>query len=215
MPYTVGPFDSAHHLVQWGGSLPGGERWSCSFRMAKPGGAVATQAEAIANTAGISAALQSYHQTAGTKIYSLCKMDFVKVNLVDVDGHFPVAGTNELVITPVAGGGSLVAYPNQIALCVTLLTSFTRGPAHAGRFYSPTPSMAMGSDGRISTVDRDLVVISSQQLLTAVNAVSLYKINVFSRKLGAPAHNTVQQTRIGRVLDTQRRRRRSLIEAYV
>lgn len=49
--------------------------------------------------------------------------------------------------------------------------------------------------------------------LNAVNAD--FEVAIFSRKLGAAGNRRVTGNLVGRALDTQRRRRRSLPETYV
>ncbi|HEY9013483.1 MAG TPA: hypothetical protein VIM84_00255, partial [Gemmatimonadales bacterium] len=52
--------------------------------------------------------------------------------------------------------------------------------------------------------------------LTQMNASSTeFRVGVYSRKSGAPVHRLVTGVHVGRVLDTQRRRRRKLRELYV
>lgn len=210
----MGNFDSAHHYVQWGGTLPGGEEWSCGLRMTPVGAGTAVNDPALLT--GVAAAVEAFHTSAGTQIGPGAKLTFTKMNAVGVDGHYISLLTAEHAHATVAGGGSgSNTPPNQVALVVTLETGYSRGPAHRGRFYLPLPMITPGSDGRIATGSRDPVVTAATTFLTALNAVSATaKVGVYSRKDGAPAHRIVTAMSVGRVLDTQRRRRNKLVEAY-
>lgn len=210
----MGNFDQAHHYVQWGGTLPGGEQWSCGLRMVPVTGGTPTNDPALLT--GVSAAVEAFHTNASSQISPGAKLTFTKMNAVGADGHYLSLLTAEHVHASVAGGGSgSNTPPNQIALVVTLETGFSRGPAHRGRFYMPLPMTPIGSDGRIATGSRDPVVAAATTFLTALNAVTAnVKVGVYSRKDGAPAHRLVTAMSVGRVLDTQRRRRNKLVEAY-
>lgn len=213
--YQVGPYDSAHVYVQWGGKLPGGEQWSCGLRMT--GTPATADADAAAMLPGIAAAVVAYHQRATTSVNAAAKLSFVKCNGIAVDGTYISEGTNEALYSDLAGGlAAGTVHPNQVTLAVTLATGFSRGPAHSGRFYLPMVALPVGADGLVSVVDTQNVETSSETFLTALNAVNAaWDVAIFSRKAGAPAHRVVTGVQVGRVLDTQRRRRRGLGEAYV
>jgi hypothetical protein len=213
MEYQVGPYDTAHVYIQWGGKLPGGEQWSCGVRMFGPGADAA--AAGVSLLGGVSAAISAFHVRAGSKISSLAKLSFVKCNGVGTDGKYINEGTNQAIYADLPGAGVSTVYPNQLALGVTWETGFSRGPAHSGRIYLPMPDIYPGVDGRISISDATTVGTSVDTLRTDLNAVdAAWDLAVFSRKAGAPGHRAVTGCKIGRVLDTQRRRRRSLVEAY-
>lgn len=212
--YQPGPFDSGHWLLQWGGKLPGNEGWSCSLRMALTGGPVVI---ADAEQTAISNAVSAFHTAINSQISSLAKLSFVKFNAIDVDGHFVSQATNQTVLADIPGGIVQTSpnFPNQIAWAVTTTTGFTRGLAHKGRFYIPLPTGAPAADGLMSANAASQLKGTANTLLTALNAVSTgLKVAVFSRKLNAPTHRLITGIAVGRALDTQRRRRRKLLELY-
>lgn len=212
--YQVGPFDSTHIYVQWGGKLPGGEQWSCGFRMWKAAGS--TPADATALLVPISAAIATYHQGNTTLISGAAKLSYVKVNAIGTDGKYIGQGTTEALYADAGGAGpNIPPHPNQVALAISLVTGYSRGPAHRGRFYMPLPMFAVAADGLISDEDRDYARAAAQTLRTSVNSnASSHVMVVMSRKAGAPGHRAVTGIEVGRALDTQRRRRRSLVEDY-
>lgn len=213
MPYTAGPFDSTHLYLQWGGTLPGNEQWSCGLRMYGPAGTAV--ADAVSLLDDVTTSVQAFHTRAETGIHATAKLSFVKLNAIGTDGHYTQQTTNEQVVADVGGGGGpAFAPPNQICLVVSLLTGFSRGPAHRGRFYLPLPIWEVDANGVISAGQAAGCSDSADTLITGLNANANWKVGVFSRKLGSAGHRAVTGTQVGRVYDTQRRRRRSLVEDY-
>jgi len=215
MAYVAGPFDSAHLYLQWGGKLPGNESWSNGLRLRKVGGGVTMSGDPASMLAGVTTALSAFHQRTTTKTNSMAKLSFVKLNAITTAGTYMTDSTYEQVLADLAGAVASPIYPNQVALAVSLETGFSRGPAHAGRVYLPMPAIDMQANGNISTGDAGPVGVSFDTLLSDLNAVdAAYEVAVFSRKLGAATNRKVTGVRVGTILDTQRRRRRSLIENY-
>jgi hypothetical protein len=216
MAYTPGPFgDSMHLYLQWGGKLPGNESWSCGLRMIKKGAGPWTSNDPAAMLAAVTTAVGAYHSRAGTSISPSAKLSFVKLNAIAADGHYIDETTREQVVGDTPGGGTDRYFPNQVALAVTLETGFSRGSAHRGRFYLPLPAIPVATTGLIDIGDAVGVRTSTETFRVALNAVAAnWQVGVMSRKLGAPAQRPVTSIHVGRVLDTQRRRRRSLAEDY-
>ena len=214
MAYTAGPFNVAHLYLQWGGTLPGGDEWSCGLRMQPVGQGVANNTQARLDAAA--AAVHVFHGTVNTAISPRAILTFAKLNAIGVDGKY-IAQTTLEHLFPNEGGVGTEAKtpPNQVALAISLTTGFSRGPAHRGRFYLPLPCMTPGLDGRITVADRNNVHDAATDFLTALNAVDAgFKVAVMSRKQGAAIGRNVTGIEVGRVLDTQRRRRNKLVEAY-
>jgi len=212
--YVAGPFSAMHLYVQWGGKLPGSEQWSCGLRLINVGGGVANDDTGM--LAAVSTAVEDYHTRALTSIGNNALLSFVKVNAIGTDGHYVANTTNEHIAPDATGGATAASpFPNQIALAVSLTTGFSRGPAHRGRFYLPLPYTSPGVDGTIPAGTAGGVHTSTTTFLAALNAVNAaWKVGVMSRKSGAPAARVVTGVEVGRVLDTQRRRRNKLVENY-
>lgn len=216
MPYVAGNFDQPHIYLQWGGSLPGGEQWSNGMRITQPGqnGAAISYATSQAYLTNAVLSLAAFHSSADTYVSSRAILEFAKANVIGLDGKYVYPLTNESVFTPVPGAGP--NHPaNQVALAVSLTTGVNRGVAHRGRFYLPMPSLEPQANGLISPEARNPVITAANALIVALNTdPSGLKVAVMSRKSGAPSHRQVTNVEVGRVLDTQRRRRRSLAETY-
>lgn len=209
-------FDSPHIYVQWGGKLPGNEEWSCGFRLRRKTGVVQS-GEGANVMPGLVTAIQAFHSSGNTNIGTGAKLQFVKSNAVSVDGHYmDPNGTNQTILADIPGGGtSQQTFPNQVALAVTLTTGFTRGPAHKGRFYLPLPNGSIDANGLMSASAAIAISGAVDSLITAVNAVDAnYEMAVFSRRPSGPGNRKVTGNLIGRAFDTQRRRRRKLVEDY-
>lgn len=214
--YQVGPFDATHLYVQWGGKLPGGEQWSCGFRMWKAAGSA--EADGASVLVNVGAAIVAFHIRAETHLDAKAILTFVKVNAIALDGTYIGSGTNEATYADTPGAytvSSGSSFTNQTALAVSLTTGFSRGPAHRGRFFLPMPVVTLDATGAMPEAMADEIRGSCDTLRTAVNSAgSGHVITVMSRKAGGAGHRAVTGMEVGRVLDTQRRRRRSLVENY-
>jgi hypothetical protein len=214
MPYSPGNFDTEHVYLQWGGKLVGGEQWSNGLRLAPIGGvSLVNDATWLA---AAKTAIQTFHTAAAAAVSNTCKLSFVKGNVIKADGHYKFDTNNEIAVADVAGassGGSF--HPPQVTVAITTLTGFSRGPAHKGRFYLPQPNFVLGTDGLLQVTDCTNLKTAATTLINSINAASSnVQLAVFSRKSGSAAHRLITGVSVGRVMDTQRRRRRSLVEAY-
>jgi hypothetical protein len=235
MPYTPGPYLKNHGYLQWGGSLPGGEIWSCGMRFGSFGG----------DLPGIEGAdnwfdggdpgnyaedtllphyetcVKDFHSRPASQISNRCQLQFVKFNLIGIDGNYMLANTFGRYFANLAGGSGYLTHPgNQVCLAVTLTTSIQRGPGSKGRFYMPLPMVPVQADGRIDEGSADGILASARTFIEdladvpGVDAPNDPSPAIMSRKAGSPTMRKIQGVRIGRVLDTQRRRRGSLSEGY-
>lgn len=221
-------YDRRHILAQWGGTLPGGEIWSNSLRLASsvtgPLSWVPTQSELIAWLEGPAKdAVAAFHTSTGAHLGMNAKLAYLKMNVVDMNGHYVEQTTHEYVYSPQPFGNSnAVVHPTQVALVVSTTTAYARGPAHRGRFYLPLPAiMVTPSTGLISVTDAQDVAASAATFISALHdqpgidpiGDDDMHVCVMSRG-GAGATNRVTGVDVGLVLDTQRRRRNALPENY-
>lgn len=112
--------------------------------------------------------------------------------------------------SPLDGSGS-GGYP-QIALCLSLRTSRARGYASNGRMYIPS-TYPVGGDGFISETTAGNSAVSAAAFIGEINGIGLGDVSVMSN-VGAGRIEAVTAVRVGRVMDTQRRRRNQLPELY-
>lgn len=155
----------------------------------------------------------------GSKISTKAKLTLLKVNLVGVDGKYASNDSTAFheYLTPVTGGNSAGATARvapQLTLAVTLTTARKRGLAARGRLYPPMPIIGIEDDGLITVADAQLVGDSMATLINDLNSIGTGDVSVMS-EVGTGAVGRVTGVEVGRVIDTQRRRRRSLTEARV
>lgn len=123
--------------------------------------------------------------------------------------------------TPIPGMGA-TTYPPQVALVVSTIAN-NRGPGRKGRFYLPAPSNEIDSDMRLSATTTGAAKDAVTTFVKAVSDAIDIPLDVTSSTMlnisGAPAPSgssqVVDHIEVGRVLDTLRSRRKSLLEEYV
>lgn len=201
----MAPVQTLYRLV-WGGRLYEAEQWSCSLHVNSPAGL-----NLAAST--FQAALTAWMGDGGAAINDKAHLDEIKFNeIVPTTGRYALPTTNVLAQNDIAVGTTQGGAP-QLSLVISLRTALPRGRGHAGRFYSPTGNLGVGSDGRISAVAAAGAAAAGAQLVSSINdvvAVGTGKVVVFSKI--AQTVQEVTSVRVGRVIDTMRSRRTSLSE---
>nr|CRY96625.1 hypothetical protein [uncultured prokaryote] len=189
------------------------EIWSCSLSMAAAG--AATQPEDLDIYAD---AWSAYIARAESGISIYARLDSVKVNLVGADGRYVSKGETGEVQIPnntVGGANSSQQWPNQCTMAVSLATARARGAGSKGRFFPPMAMTILGSDGRIAPTDAAAMAASADELITTLNTGAGSGLTVVvASAVGAGSLRPVTEVRVGRVPDTQRRRRSALDEDY-
>lgn len=127
-------------------------------------------------------------------------------------------GTNPLlhIMSSAVQGTVAAKYPPQIAAVVTTVGA-NRGPGRFGRFYLPTAA-TLDTDRRISANDATNIANSCSTFMKNVSGAinvplslaNVPGINVSTRNGGAKQE--IDHIEVGRVLDTLRNRRKSLVE---
>ena len=221
------PYDRRHIHCQWGGTLPGGEIWSNSLRM----GGTQTGANSELPTHGeledwchgaAKDAVSAFHGDFGAKVSSQAKLTYLKMNVVGLDGRYTDLNTIEHIYSPVVPGSSNAnIHPNQVTLCVSLTTDFSRGYAHRGRFYLPMPCHLVDPvSGLISVPDALQVATAAGTFIEALADEPGFDVGPLNMKVlvmsqrATGVTNPVTGVDVGRALDTQRRRRTELPEDY-
>jgi hypothetical protein len=217
-------FPEDHVLVTFGGGLAAGaEQWVCGIRMkyVGPFGDASGHPEAVATyLPNVKDKLATYWGQIKPFIASSTTLAWVKINAIGTDGKYRLGSTNLYTwTTPIPGEhGSLP--PTEVSMAVSTRTGLTRGLAHAGRFYLPTPSWAVDANG-LWAVDKATnmagwaaTFLSDLSDATDVLTVNMYRPAVFSR-VGAGAVHDITSVAVGRVPDVQRSRRTKLKESYV
>lgn len=116
-------------------------------------------------------------------------------------------------------GGGAAKYPFQNAMVMTLVAE-GRGKGKFGRVYLPAPNVDVSADGLIAEAGRDSAHSTFRSMLTALDTGlgTAYAGGdlelIVAGTTGTGTSRPVREVRAGRVMDTQRRRRRSLPESY-
>lgn len=204
-------FPATHSLVSFiGEGWSGAEIWAFTMRVANGGVAASeTQMDALA------AAATAYFADAAVDVSSEVSMTQIKCAPIGTDGKYPAGrdAVDRFLVPPIVSAKTVVTAP-QIAMCVSLTTDKPRGLAYAGRYYLPAYSAdGVGAAGTISTNDALALAVASSTFVEAVGDALASGVVVMS-SVGAGHSEPVTGTRVGIVLDTQRRRRNALEEDY-
>jgi outer membrane protein assembly factor BamB len=174
-----------------------------------------------------------WSNAGGSTFINTHRLTEVKVARIDVDGkYFPGAPGIYFVVPPLSGNvlwaNSIQAVP-QLTAVVTLKTAVPRGYGARGRIFPPPQALQITSNGMMTPA----VALQSAQyfklLIDNLNAVPVVgNVIVASRGKGhftldakgkktwtfpdPGAQNNVTEVSVGTVMDTQRRRRRQLVE---
>jgi hypothetical protein len=155
-----------------------------------------------------SVAFSEHTKATGLKLYP-----------INATGHVVEARSVSSVATAdLPGGASGNMTPPQVSLAVSTQTDVI-GRRGRGRFYLPGSSVThLDAMGRLATGAIPNQVNAAQAFVEAltVSPTLPFDPHVHAAVIGSPWTNygKISNIRIGDVLDTQRRRRRQLVEAY-
>lgn len=211
MPLLPGPIAR----LQFGGRLFGTEEWSCSIMFA--GNVVDVHPPTQPNLA--EAALRTWIEGEPGKFQNAAFLDFIKFNEVNkADGKYTNAdGSNTHLVSPgIATAQGRLALPAQCTMAVTWETDIVRGRGARGRIFPPNNpntgvNSEVGADGRVSTVIAAAIAEGAKTLLDELN-VDLGNWTAVVWSQIAQEARVIERASVGRVVDTQRRRRSSLAE---
>lgn len=219
MPYP------AHHRLVFGGPIFG-DQWSCSLRLAYRRDQ--TGAGALDEQSGfddIWSDLRNWYASPGAGAHGASYLTWMKLNAIGPDGKYAnQTMTRERVVAQSAGvkGANFSDIAPQCAIAVTLRSARARGPLSRGRFFLPCGDR-VGADGLITVARADALANSVVSLIrnlnnfpgidTSTTAVAL--VSPGGRGLPEGGLEPVTAVEVGRVVDTQRRRRSDLLETPV
>ena len=143
----------------------------------------------------------------------------VKVSALDTAGHYLADPLEYESTAPVSGTAGNI--PAQNTVVASLRSGFTLGRANYGRMYIPhTVIPQAGSSPYAASTNQayitDAVRTFVNSVSTIVNAsITAVVAPAIMSSLGSGLTKPVTQVAVGRVGDTQRRRRNKLTENYV
>lgn len=213
-------FDGDHVLVAWGGTLPGGEVWTNTLRMRDVNPIGFPDQTAISGylAGGFKDALATFWLSVKPFLGPDAKLAWMKANAVGTNGKYLASTTNLYTwATPIAGTSG-ANRANQVCIAVSTTTAATRGRAHKGRFFLPaTYTTIDGVNGQFTAGESTTLANAAATYLSSLNStasvlgVQQLRCAVMSN-IGAGTHQDITGIKVGRVLDTQRRRRNKQIE---
>lgn len=184
-------------------------------------GAVAALAEIQANEtaclADIAAAFNTLMNSSSIAWADYSDFVGVKVAAIGTDGLYL---TDPLVQEAAIDSGASGNVLPQSSIVLSLRSGFTLGKANYGRMYLPHtrstltaggPFVGSGDTGPIATAGATML----NDVTTAINAeTTAVLFPVILSSIGSGFGRGVTEVQVGNVIDTQRRRRRQLVETY-
>nr|CRY96448.1 hypothetical protein [uncultured prokaryote] len=201
------PFPSAHSLLTFSGpAYADQEEWStgCRLRRSTP--------PTLSELQGAADAFQGLCGTTALGASNAARLVSVKWAPQTTEGRYGDGEAVELLLTPSALGSN-GRMPAQIAVVLSLRTARPRGRGSNGRMYIPALPTLEENTGRFSTADATTIAVAASDALSAIGSALSTDVVVGSQ-VGSGLLETVTGVRVGRVPDTQRRRREGLPESY-
>lgn len=193
------------------------ESFSYGLSMARDGGEGGEDGVVAMNrdqAVDIAEDFRSYHADVNTAIAPSAILKQVVVAKINALGNYS-SDPFVIDVAPTPGGGADRGSLPQASLCVSFGTE-RYGPTGMGRFFLPMPSHAVGADFSIGALAAEAVRNRTVQLVDNLNdepGIDVLGIGVcVSSTKGY--NSRVTKVRVGRVIDTMRSRRRSLLEQY-
>lgn len=201
-------YQAPHSLVSFLGDAYGQqEEWQTGIRIS--GQVTPTPA----NLESLDAAFFTLISSSAIALPNGFRYIGVKWAPIGLDGKYPTAAESLTFLrtTPFASTGQ-GGYP-QIALVLSLRTARPRGYASNGRMYVPSALRPEATTGRITDAQAGAAAQAAAAFIGSVNAIGMGTVQVMSAVGGGISAN-VTEVRVGRVMDTQRRRRNGIPEEY-
>lgn len=215
-----------HYYLTFGGTLCQDEIWQCGMHFAPSSGEDIFEG-AFDNISlsdifdDLASWVTNYNPVPGpgSGFSSLSKLEWCRLAVKDESGLDKFESRIHTAAAPVASG-ALTTHAPQIAYVVTLWSGKTVRRANWGRFYVPTPVVDTNyANGRLGQSWCDSVAAAARSVMIAINGeistVGIATYPAIISKVGVGEVNPIAQIGVGRVLDTQQRRRRKLDEAIV
>lgn len=222
------PYPSKFNLLAWGGTLPGGEEFAGSLKVAALGTGGNGAAEIIDNDTMFDDLIQdltNFWKRPGSQIPRYAKLMYAKWNLIGTDGKYVNDTTRLRTDLNIEGGvapdTANPPYPHQVCWVSSYETDATRGLAARGRTFWPTNVGVPSSSLLVDVAKRDLMGASVATLIKDINDQPGTDLTDSVVVIGSPGRGSkpgifrkVRAVRIGSRLDIQRRRAASIPEAY-
>lgn len=209
-----------HYHFQYFGTLgPAGgpiETWSINLRgIPTAGGPNAPAPITQATVDDLHAAMSSFITNPDALFVAAVGFLGVKGYSIGVNGRatdVPILSVGD----PVRGAISSNNHPWQCSLAVSLDAAPQMGRGNHGRVYLPPQGLPVQTDDQVNTGYMAGIQTAIMTWLNATQQALDPQSRLVIASQGPPASlKSVVSVRIGRVVDTQRRRRRSTVENYL
>lgn len=201
------PFPAPHSLLTFSGpAYADQEEWStgCRLRRSAP--------PTLAELQEAATAFQVFCGTTALGASNAARLVSVKWAPQNTEGKYGDGESVELLLAPSALGSN-DRMPAQIAIVLSLRTARPRGRGSNGRMYIPALPTLETNSGRFSGTDATTIAVAASDMLSEIGTALSTDVVVGSQ-VGSGLLETVTGVRVGRVPDTQRRRRQGLPESY-
>nr|CRY97767.1 hypothetical protein [uncultured prokaryote] len=203
--------------LTFGGSLAdGNEIWNCGFAL----GYNPEDTDWSATTYGIkddiTDLIKDFWSDGTLSTPHGATLEYVKYAHVGTDGKYMEAP----IVDDFAAvhGAQTGAYVPQISTVVTLFTDKYKDPGKYNRFYLPFGSLSGTDVYELPVIEQDRLLTAAQTLFNSIAAMTItggyVRVNVVTASGASGTPLKAVGVKVGRVLDTQRRRRNKLPEAY-
>lgn len=207
MPYAE------HVRVTFRGSMPGSEIWTTNLNLDITAGNGNSDAF-LEDLAELAVTIwTTFHSASSAGFSTVVFFERVDTYFIGSNGRAIRQGT-AAPASPVGGVGT-ITMPNQIAVVASLRTG-QPGRARRGRMYLPMLAQDLNTDGRWPATNRDSALALTGAMLNAFSGTSIGSVTFIvcvASGVGVGANYPVTSVQMGRVFDTQRRRRNQLVEA--
>lgn len=215
--------------LRWGGKAwMNTEQWSCGVKLKHLGGddLAGIRDECVATIQECADLIEAYVLDGQTHHSAGCTLDWVRLNAISKDtGKYAYPNSPNIVEGINGAAGGMYGIP-QVAYCVTLRGLQRRGPGSFGRYFVPVANLDPAADGRLASGTALQLANKAGTFLTDLGSIDsglgpdawqpwLFGIGgegTVAQKTGVDS--AIDSVEVGRVFDTQRRRRNSLLEAY-
>jgi len=164
-------------------------------------------------------AYQDLMQTSGLLWANWSNFVGVKGALIKTDGTYGDDPTTFAVTGTVSGSSGSIA--PQCSVVLSLRTSSSLGKGNYGRMYLPHTTLTWAASGNLPYGDsgaQGTVAAAGATFVAAINTIfagpPAARVAIMGRT-GTGTNRAVTRVAVGRIVDTQRRRRNALSEDYV
>lgn len=203
--------------VTFGGSIADGQdEWNCGFALELLPDGLDWATSAAAVSTDIKDLIVDFWTDPLLSTPQGATLDYVKLAHIDTDGTYMEAP----VVVPVSPTPGALAgnYVPQISTVVTLQSNKYKDPGKYNRFYLPVGNLTGTGDYQLSTIEQGRLLTAAQTLFNGINAITTGGTTIVTICASNSSLVTTVEpavfVKVGRVLDTQRRRRNKISESY-